>query len=1350
MQPRDLERAAVCLRIESRRLGTGFFVAPHLVATCAHVVGDAPTVTVECDGTTQSGTVIRCERQDSIGENAFPDVAIIRVPAAATAILILDGSCRPGDHLYAWGFPRLAQHGDSVEGECEGFRNFGPSDAQRLIKFKQTQITEGFSGSPVLNLRTGGICGMLKRTRDESSPAGGYAVRAAMLLRDEEIAQAQGRIETTLRVQLRTFLDRVIAESGALPAYFPPHIRSFDNIRQRVRVVVSSQAFAEVVKLAHLPVVAVKDAYDPLHSRPEDVAWDSRSIFDRSFDRWRIARLGAVEWERLRTDSRFSQLVVLGDTGYGKTWLLRYEARIRAVSCKSSFGDDLANLTIPLIVKLQDLAQHVAKTQTLAQTIDLALEAQGFRAELRAYVNRQLANDRVALLLDAWDEVHPEYRNTLRGQIENWMRGYKGPALITSRFAGFRRFAFGDAPVMELLALERSEIIDFARVWFAPVRAKRFLDVLSAHPAIGGLARIPLMLVLLCRAFDDPTRALPLRRGELCERCLHGLLKDWKRDDKAAEVDDLDVEHIISELGRIALALFPRSQFSITELRAALGVPYKEARPTIDALIENGILVRTDTDPDGRLAFLHRTFHEWLVARRWATQPWDELVFDARSWDVTWTQVIVYLAGQHADAGWLIAKLADPQQDDAVRSRLALAIRCLQEARHRNIPHQLVDTITQQALAVWLDHARNGTTEALVGLEKAIPVLAQLDETNRRLSLEELLIDSDAVSFLDLVAAIGPDVATPAILERLTGLVNTRDSPIRVRAMNAVARVGSRISADMVVPALVEAASDRDWELNVAALTALESLGEEAATPELLTFLTEGVYERDIPARWIGPDLLASIGPNAAAPAVLAFVIRTLRDARHDVREYAANVAVAISEHVPEAFLGSLVDAIRETRSPARTVAARILASMERRAAKPEVLMRLCDILTEGDSQVAGTAAWVLGNFQRHAATPEVLDRLLQLLGDDRSDVRSTAAYAIGQMERIAARPDVIDALIALTTDEDWMTRWKAAEALGRIGELAAAPALLERLVGWLRDGDWVVRWKAAETLGLFAGSTSIASVLGSLAELMAHPNPEVRGRAASVVGRMGANATDPETLRRLELLTADDHREVRAIAIDALTGVAVFIPNAEKVIYRMLDLSLECDPGVRAHAVQALGRLGKVDAPTRLVDRLVELLVDGESQVTSAALRSLAGLRRDAVSPEVVSRLVAMAREEDPVGARAIAAFAEMGDAAAAPTVLLAVTDGYRFTWLVGRLGPSAATPAVLNRLLELGGEGLYLQRVVLQTLGRLGQAACIPAVLSWVDGLLHDGQPNVRRRAATTLRALQLAGGNLRAPAS
>lgn len=173
--------------------------------TCAHVVAAEPigseNIIIEWDGQTWTGVLRTMSPLPCPADPIFPDLAVIEVlksggvdPIDHNPCALLDERCEVGDPLFAFGFSHGRPGGDSMKGECEGTSQYGPSADQKLIKVAGTQIKPGASGAPVLNLRTGRICGMIKRTRDETSDLGGYAVRIPTIfayfpkLRDENAA----------------------------------------------------------------------------------------------------------------------------------------------------------------------------------------------------------------------------------------------------------------------------------------------------------------------------------------------------------------------------------------------------------------------------------------------------------------------------------------------------------------------------------------------------------------------------------------------------------------------------------------------------------------------------------------------------------------------------------------------------------------------------------------------------------------------------------------------------------------------------------------------------------------------------------------------------------------------------------------------------------------------------------------------------------------------------------------------------------------------------------------------------------------------------------------------------------
>ena len=158
--------------------GTGFFVAPGLILTCAHVVkaaGDQPVI-------------VRWQNQENFAEARVEkslsdfDLALLRfslLPDDTPSCVYLDEAVKSRDPLYLFGYPdRDFPNGRPVTFACEGFTGDDPP----FIMFQLGQVRPGMSGSPLLNQRTGKVCGIVKFTCDSGSNLGGGAIPTSVIL----------------------------------------------------------------------------------------------------------------------------------------------------------------------------------------------------------------------------------------------------------------------------------------------------------------------------------------------------------------------------------------------------------------------------------------------------------------------------------------------------------------------------------------------------------------------------------------------------------------------------------------------------------------------------------------------------------------------------------------------------------------------------------------------------------------------------------------------------------------------------------------------------------------------------------------------------------------------------------------------------------------------------------------------------------------------------------------------------------------------------------------------------------------------------------------------------------------
>lgn len=153
--------------------GTGFFIAPSVILTCAHVVNNVQVgqcVEVFPNGYNQA---FLADVKEFLPDNI--DLALLQLRTAfKSQCVYLDSNIQPGDNCYTYGYTDKEGNpeGDPVTLECEGF--IGGSG--NLIKLKSGQVRPGLSGSPLLNYRTGKICGVIKSSRHRTSDLGGEAV----------------------------------------------------------------------------------------------------------------------------------------------------------------------------------------------------------------------------------------------------------------------------------------------------------------------------------------------------------------------------------------------------------------------------------------------------------------------------------------------------------------------------------------------------------------------------------------------------------------------------------------------------------------------------------------------------------------------------------------------------------------------------------------------------------------------------------------------------------------------------------------------------------------------------------------------------------------------------------------------------------------------------------------------------------------------------------------------------------------------------------------------------------------------------------------------------------------------
>ncbi|MFD7902505.1 trypsin-like peptidase domain-containing protein [Kitasatospora sp. NPDC059747] len=164
-------------------LGSGFFVAPGLVVTCAHVVHGRRPVTVHGALGAEEVLSVDLWPPDRPAGSAYypaPDLAVLRTPVReGRPVAVLAATEAPaGTELSAHGFT-TATPADGVQPDTARLTVAGLSGG--FVRLVNGWIRKGLSGSMVVAPGSGQVVGVVKGTEDDGDPVGGWMTPVGQL-----------------------------------------------------------------------------------------------------------------------------------------------------------------------------------------------------------------------------------------------------------------------------------------------------------------------------------------------------------------------------------------------------------------------------------------------------------------------------------------------------------------------------------------------------------------------------------------------------------------------------------------------------------------------------------------------------------------------------------------------------------------------------------------------------------------------------------------------------------------------------------------------------------------------------------------------------------------------------------------------------------------------------------------------------------------------------------------------------------------------------------------------------------------------------------------------------------------
>ncbi|EKD31084.1 MAG: signal transduction protein [uncultured bacterium] len=307
----------------------------------------------------------------------------------------------------------------------------------------------------------------------------------------------------------------------------------------------------------------------------------------------------------------------------------------------------------------------------------------------KIFVDQLLITGNALLLFDGLDEVGTRIDEAIREVQKLSTRCPKIKLFVSCRTAAYN-YVFPDFKDVEIADFSETQVKQFVQNWFRVSKGKDKAFIrelgLPKNKAIANLCSTPLLLTLLCLAFDD-AMAFPPNRAELYKDALDALLKKWDSSRailRESSYKSLSLAKKELLLSRLAFNTFSNNRYFIKQSYLEGEIAdfmrnLKSATPE-NGDIEGERVLKEIESQHGLLverahhvySFSHLTFQEFFTAR-YITENTNknkgpDYLISHHLGDVRWNEVFILTTGLLAEADEFLLEM---------RKRLSLTMRDL-------------------------------------------------------------------------------------------------------------------------------------------------------------------------------------------------------------------------------------------------------------------------------------------------------------------------------------------------------------------------------------------------------------------------------------------------------------------------------------------------------------------------------------------------------------------------------------------------------------------------------------------------------------------------------------------------
>jgi predicted NACHT family NTPase len=415
-----------------------------------------------------------------------------------------------------------------------------------------------------------------------------------------------------------------------------------------------------------------------------------------------------VDGLTLLSEPGMDKVFVLGKPGAGKTTFLKWLA-LQALARK------LPDHRIPLFISLKGWNDSKLDLPAFCAA---EFERCGL-PDPDVFVNRRLEAGGFFILCDGLDEITGDVSASI-AELRRFTETFPINRFVFScRIAAYNH-AFEQFADVEMADFTQEQIDRFAEQWFStsPAKANLFRAKLAEphHLSIRELASTPLLLTMLCLAFDE-LMDFPRNRSDLYGEAIDALLKKWDSSRSIHRQDvykNLSPRHKQDLLGQVAFRTFPAGRYFLQQQDLERMIAdYIENLPGADAgaidVDNKAVLKSIETQhglvverAQGIYSFSHLTFQEYFTARHLLTTGGAEIdsIIAEHMSESRWREVFVLLAEMLPLADSLLTSMRRRLSAIAIDANLGPALRAIEETVVLPAAEKLIPRYVCRAAAI--------------------------------------------------------------------------------------------------------------------------------------------------------------------------------------------------------------------------------------------------------------------------------------------------------------------------------------------------------------------------------------------------------------------------------------------------------------------------------------------------------------------------------------------------------------------------------------------------------------------------------------------------------------------------